>query len=51
VIKVHIHTRPVSTRSRYLESGAAIILADRGADSWQIGSDWFDAVGPFSLSS
>ena len=28
----------------HLESGAAIILADMGAGSGQVASDWFDAM-------
>ena len=43
--KVNIHT-PAGLDSfvDHLESGAAIILADMGAGSGQVASDWFDAM-------
>ena len=45
VSKVNIHT-PAGLDSfvDHLESGATIILADMGAGSGQVASDWFDAM-------
>jgi len=45
VTKVNIHTPAgLDTFVDHLESGAAIILADMGAGSGQIASEWFDAM-------
>jgi MinD-like ATPase involved in chromosome partitioning or flagellar assembly len=45
VAKVNIHTPAgLDTFVDHLESGAAIILADMGAGSGQIASEWFDAM-------
>ncbi len=45
VAKVNIHTPAgLDTFVDHLESGAAIILADMGAGSGQVASDWFDAM-------
>jgi MinD-like ATPase involved in chromosome partitioning or flagellar assembly len=45
VTKVNIHTPAgLDTFIDHLESGAAIILADMGAGSGQIASEWFDAM-------
>ena len=45
VTKVNIHT-PAGLDSfiDHLESGASIILADMGAGSGQVASDWFDSM-------
>jgi hypothetical protein len=44
VAKVNIHTPAgLDAFVDHLESGAAIILADMGAGSGQVASDWFDA--------
>jgi hypothetical protein len=45
VAKVNIHTPAgLDTFVDHLESGAAIILADMGAGSGQVASDWFDSM-------
>ena len=45
VAKVNIHTPAgLDAFVDHLESGAAIILADMGAGSGQVASDWFDAM-------
>ena len=45
VAKVNIHTPAgLDTFVDHLESGAAIILADMGAGSGQVASDWFDQM-------
>ena len=45
VTKVNIHTPAgLDTFIDHLESGTAIILADMGAGSGQVASDWFDAM-------
>jgi MinD-like ATPase involved in chromosome partitioning or flagellar assembly len=45
VTKVNIHTPAgLDTFIDHLESGASIILADMGAGSGQVASDWFDAM-------
>ena len=45
VAKVDIHTPAgLDAFVDHLESGAAIILADMGAGSGQVASDWFDAM-------
>jgi hypothetical protein len=45
VTKVNIHTPAgLDTFIDHLESGTGIILADMGAGSGQVASDWFDAM-------
>jgi len=45
VAKVNIHTPAgLDAFVDHLESGATIILADMGAGSGQVASDWFDAM-------
>jgi MinD-like ATPase involved in chromosome partitioning or flagellar assembly len=45
VAKVNIHTPAgLDAFIDHLESGAAIILADMGAGSGQVATDWFDAM-------
>jgi hypothetical protein len=45
VIKVNIHTPAgLDTFVDHLESNTAIILADMGAGSGRVASDWFDAM-------
>jgi MinD-like ATPase involved in chromosome partitioning or flagellar assembly len=45
VAKVNIHTHAgLDVFVDHLESGAPIILADMGAGSGQVASDWFDAM-------
>jgi MinD-like ATPase involved in chromosome partitioning or flagellar assembly len=45
VVKVNIHTPAgLDALVDHLESGAAIILADMGAGSGQVASDWFDVM-------
>src|SRR5260370_27071204 len=45
VTKANIHTPAgLDAFVDHLESGAAIILADMGAGSGQVASDWFDAM-------
>jgi hypothetical protein len=45
VVKVNIHTpASLDTFVDHLESGAAIVLADMGAGSGQVASDWFDSM-------
>jgi MinD-like ATPase involved in chromosome partitioning or flagellar assembly len=45
VTKVNIHTPAgLDTFIDHLESGASIILADMGAGSGQVASDWFDSM-------
>ena len=38
------HRQPSDVFVDHLESGAAIILADMGAGSGQVASDWFEAT-------
>src|ERR1700674_561129 len=45
VAKVNVNTPAgLDTFIDHLESGASIILADMGAGSGQVASDWFDAM-------